>query len=205
MEDRDVRDETGGAALARHGSSMRTNVSSQVINGPRLKSPLRSRLVRTFIALSLLVVAPLAAQDDGATVGDKAAIVTVAGLDGTPVRVGHTPGKRAAVIEFWATWCELCRELLPRVREAQRRFGDRVDFYGVNVTVNESKARVQRYVTSERPPWVTLYDEKGVAVRAFKAPATSYVVIVDRNGIIRYVGSGGEQDLSGELAKVVGK
>lgn len=168
-------------------------------------------IVARGISLSLtfcvttLITSPLHAQDDGAVVGAKAPVVMVTDLAGTPVRVGHVQGKRAALIEFWATWCELCQELLPRVRQAQQRFGDRVDFYGVNVTVNESKTRVQRYVARERPPWVTLYDERGVAVRAFKAPATSYVVIVDRTGVIRYVGSGGTQDLSAELAKVVGR
>ncbi len=163
---------------------------------------------RLFASLTLLTsswIVPLRAQTEGATVGTKAPVVMVSDLSGKMVRVGHVQGKRAAVIEFWATWCELCKELLPRVRAAQQRFGDRVDFYGVNVTVNESKARVQRYVAREKPPWVTLYDERGVAVRAFKAPATSYVVIVDRDGMIRYVGSGGTQDLAAELALVVGQ
>jgi thiol-disulfide isomerase/thioredoxin len=163
---------------------------------------------RLSLLAALILGAPLgslSAQDDGATVGAKAPVVMVNDLAGTPVRVGHVPGKRAAVIEFWATWCELCAELLPRVRQAQQRFGDRVDFYGVNVTVNESKARVERYLAKERPPWVTVYDDRGVAVRAFKAPATSYVVIVDREGVIRYVGSGGTQDLAAELAKLFKK
>ena len=182
MADTTARHETGGAPSAARGYSL-----------------------VTILLLSLLAISPIYAQDDGAAVGAKAPIVMVKDLAGKPVRVGHVPGKRAAVIEFWATWCELCKELLPRVRLAQERFGDRVDFYGVNVTVNESKARVQRYVAQQKPPWVTVYDERGVAVRAFKAPATSYVVIVDREGIIRYVGSGGTQDLAAELAKIVGK
>lgn len=157
------------------------------------------------LAAVLLLAPAVARAQDEATVGEKAPVVTVADLDGAPVRVGHVPGKRAAVIEFWATWCDLCKELLPRVRTAAQRYGDRVDFYGVNVTVNESKARVKRYVAAEKPPFRTVYDDGGVAARAFKAPATSYVVIVDAKGVIRYVGSGGTQDLSAELAKVVGK
>ena len=36
-------------------------------------------------------------------------------------------------------------------------------------------------------------------------PATSYVVIVDAKGMVRYTGSGGTQALSAELAKVVAK
>ncbi len=145
------------------------------------------------------------AQDEGATVGSVAPVVSVPDLSGTAMRIGSYPGKRPALIEFWATWCDVCKALLPRVRAAHAQYGDRVDFYGVNVTVNESQSRVARYVTREHPPWVTLFDAKGVAVRAFKAPATSYVVIVDRAGVIRYVGSGATQDLSSELAKVVAR
>lgn len=151
-------------------------------------------------ALTLLAVAPGAAQ----AVGDKAAVVTVPDLDGKPVPLAVTPGRKAMVIEFWATWCEVCDALLPRMRDANARYKGRVDFYGVNVTVNESKARVQRFVAQHALPFRTLYDARGVAVRAYAAPATSYVVIVDAAGTIRYVGSGATQDISGELKKVVG-
>lgn len=173
-----------------------------------MNSPSLFRCARTvLLALLLCSVSwrTARAQDDGATVGSVAPIVSVPDLAGTPTRIGSFPGKRPALIEFWATWCDVCKELLPRVRAAHAAYGDRVDFYGVNVTVNESRSRVARYVTREHPPWVTLFDARGVAVRAFKAPATSYVVIVDRSGVIRYAGSGGTQDLSAELAKVVAK
>ncbi|MEP6590328.1 MAG: TlpA disulfide reductase family protein [Gemmatimonadota bacterium] len=184
-------DACNGAALAPHRSPLRSG-----IRPPRMSRGL---------AVALLLCAPvpaLHAQDEGATIGSKAPVVSVPDLAGTSVRLGSFPGRRPALIEFWATWCDVCKELLPRVRAAHAAYGDRVDFYGVNVTVNESRSRVERYVTRERPPWVTLFDERGVAVRAFKAPATSYVVIVDRTGTIRYAGSGGTQDLSAELAKV---
>jgi thiol-disulfide isomerase/thioredoxin len=151
----------------------------------------------------LLCVARLPAQ--APTVGQQAPVVTVADLDGKPVRVGLTAGKRGAVVEFWATWCELCRALLPEMRAAQKRFGDRVDFYGVNVTVNDGKEHVRRYVADNHPPFVTVYDDRGVAVRAFGAVATSYVVIIDRNGRVAYTGDGAQQHIAAELAKLAGK
>jgi predicted transcriptional regulator len=88
---------------------------------------------------------------------------------------------------------------------AHQKYGDRVDFYGVNVTVNESRARVKRYIAEHHLPFVPVYDEKGVAVRAFGAPATSYIVILDKTGHVSYIGSGADQNISAELAKVVGK
>lgn len=152
------------------------------------------------IAIAMALGTPALAQG----VGDKAPMVKVANLDGNAIPIAVTAGRKAMVIEFWATWCEVCEALLPRMRAAQTRYGSQVDFFGVNVTVNESRARVGRFVAEHRLPFIVLYDNGGVAVRAYSAPATSHVVIVDAAGVIRYVGSGASQDISGELAKVVG-
>ena len=157
------------------------------------------------IVLTLMISAsvPLAAQAPG--VGDTAPVVTVADLDGKPVRIGVGAAKHPVIIEFWATWCEVCRALLPAMRAARKQYGDRVDFYGVNVTVNERKERVQQYVTKNQPPFLTLYDDRGVATRAFGAMATSYVVIIDKHGKVAYTGEGSDQKISAELARVVGR
>lgn len=155
--------------------------------------------------LALTLAAPLAAQQRPPGVGDLAPVVMVNDLDGQPVRVGVAPGKRGAVIEFWATWCEVCAALMPKVEAAHAKYGDRVDFIGVNVTVNDSRARVVRYLAQHQPPFRTVYDTAGASQRAFGASTTSYVVIVDASGRIRYTGTGSSQDLMGELAKVVGK
>lgn len=144
---------------------------------------------------------PVAAQAPAP--GMKAPSITVAALDGRSVTIDAAAAGRPAVIEFWATWCSVCDELLPQMRTAHAQFKDRVDFYGVNVTVNESRARVERWVAREQPPYRTLYDERGTAVRAFEAPTTSYVVIIDAMGTVRYTGSGGAQAIAAEVAKVV--
>ena len=160
--------------------------------------------MKSIMLLALLFGAtPLAAQRKSPVVGDVAPVVTVNDLDGHPVRLAVTPGKRGMVIEFWATWCEVCAALMPNVQAAATKFGDRVDFIGVNVTVNDSKSRVERYVAQHHPPFRTVYDTAGVSQRAFGATTTSYVVIVDATGRIRYTGTGDKQDLVAELGKVV--
>ena len=50
-----------------------------------------------------------------------------------------------------------------------------------------------------------VYDDRGVAVRAFGAVATSYVVIIDHNGRVAYTGDGADQNIPAELAKVLAK
>jgi thiol-disulfide isomerase/thioredoxin len=153
--------------------------------------------------LGLLVGSrPAAAQEAGLAVGARAPVVAVKDLDGKSVDLGQYIGHKPVLLEFWATWCEVCRALMPTVRAAHQEFGDRVEFFGVNVTVNQTPERVRRYVATEHPPFRTLYDEDGVSTRAYQAPTTSYIVIVDRAGKVAYTGTGSTQDLATALRAV---
>lgn len=146
--------------------------------------------------------APISAQESGIPVGSAAPAVKVNDLEGKPVDLGQFIGKRALFLEFWATWCELCEELLPRVRAAQAAYGSEVEFIGVNVTVNQSPERVRKYLETHKPGFHTLYDDKGTSIRAYQVPATSYVVIVDRAGKVAYTGSGGAQEFDRVLQRI---
>jgi peroxiredoxin len=157
------------------------------------------------LALLLLTIglaAQVAAQEAGLALGTKAPAVTVKDLEGSPVDLGRYLGRQPLFLEWWATWCEQCDALLPRVRAAHRELGGKVAFFGINVAVNQSPERVRRYVESSKPPFRTLYDEEGESTRAYAAPATSYVVIVDRAGRVAYTGTGGDQEFLGALRKV---
>jgi thiol-disulfide isomerase/thioredoxin len=150
-----------------------------------------------------MIGTPLRAQESGIAVGSKAPAVVVHDLDGKPVDLGAFIGKKPVLLEFWATWCERCEALLPRVRAAHAEFGDRVEFFGVNVAVNQSPDRVRRWVKSNTPPFRPLYDDEGTSTRAYEAPTTSFVVVVDRAGKVAYTGTGGTQDISRVLRTVV--
>jgi thiol-disulfide isomerase/thioredoxin len=158
-----------------------------------------------FCAGSITVAGNIRAQESGIAVGSAAPAVSVRDLDGNTVDLGQYIGKKPMLLEFWATWCELCEELLPRIRAAKAAYGSAVEFIGINVTVNQTPARVQRYLQEHQPPFRTLYDDEGASTRAYQVPATSYVVIVDRAGKVAYTGSGGTQDLDTPLRRVTRK
>jgi thiol-disulfide isomerase/thioredoxin len=157
------------------------------------------------LVVSLLVLgnsSRLAAQDTALKVGDPAPRVAVHDLNGMPVDLGRFVGSRPLFLEFWATWCESCRELLPHVQAARKTFGGKVEFIGINVAVSQSPDGVRKYLAQHDPDFRTLYDDEGTSTRAYQVPATSYVVIVDRSGRIAYTGVGGTQSFDRVLDAV---
>ncbi len=165
---------------------------------------IRHALLPAAAALGLLSgpAALLSAQDAPPGVGDPAPVVTIPDLSGTRVDLGRYLGRQPVFLEFWATWCPLCKAMMPRVRAARERYGKQVAFVGVNVAVNQTPERVRRYVQKEHPPFQVLYDDDGVSQRAYDPPSTSYVVIVNRAGKIVYTGVGSDQKFEDALQQV---
>jgi len=154
------------------------------------------------VLLLVAVAGQALAQDEGIALGARAPAVVVNDIDGKPVNLADYIGKKPILLEFWATWCSVCEELLPKVKAAHAMYGEKVVFLGVNVTVNQTPERVRRWIANNDPPYRTLYDDKGVSTRAYEAPVTSYIVIVDAAGKVAYTGTGADQDLAGALARV---
>jgi thiol-disulfide isomerase/thioredoxin len=151
----------------------------------------------------LFLVAPAHAQDLGIEVGARAPIVAVQSLDGKPIDLGKYIGKTPMLIEFWATWCPNCRELMPTLLDVEKKYGQKVKFVALAVAINQSPERVRRFLAAHPLPHDTFYDADGKAAGAFDAPATSYVVVLDKTGKVVYTGLGGKQDLDAAIRKAL--
>jgi thiol-disulfide isomerase/thioredoxin len=154
-------------------------------------------------ATAFFAPSPVVAQDLGIEVGARAPAVTVNALDGKPVDLGQYIGKTPMLIEFWATWCPNCRELMPALLDVEKKYGKRVKFVALAVAINQSPERVRRFLAAHPLPHETFYDTEGKAAGAFDAPATSYVVVLDKTGKVVYTGLGGKQDLAAALKKAL--
>jgi len=139
----------------------------------------------------------------GIPVGETPPAVTLESLNGESVALSQWIGKKPVIVEFWATWCPICAELLPRMEAAQRKFGDRAEFLVVAVAVNQSKNSVRRHLERHPMPFTFLWDGNGAAVRAFQAPSTSYIAVLDAKGHVVYTGVGADQEIDAAIDKAV--
>jgi thiol-disulfide isomerase/thioredoxin len=113
-------------------------------------------------------------------------------LDGNVVSAESLRGN-VAVLAFWATWCEPCREELPLLqRVADSYQGKGVRFLGVNTDrdmwvvrpfLDDLGVRIETVLTVGEADW----EEKA---RAFRVGAIPALLVIDREGNVRYTESG---------------
>lgn len=159
----------------------------------------------TALALGLVAFAArLSAQDIGLEIGSVAPGAKVETLDGRAADLADYVGKKPVLMEFWATWCGNCSQLEPTMKAMHAKYGTRMAFIGVAVSVNQSPERIKAYVAKHDLPWIQLFDRMGHASGAYDAPATSYVVVLDASGKVVYTGLGGKQDLEPAIRTALG-
>ncbi len=156
------------------------------------------------LAAALGLPGVVTAQGVGPARGTEAPAAALEDLEGNPVQIlDYLPSGKPALIEFWASWCEQCEALQPKLDRIAARYGERLSMVAVAVAVSQSVRRVKRHLEGHDPGYPYLWDARGEAVRAYNALTTAVVVILDAGGKVVYAGVGPGQDLEAEVAKLL--
>ena len=160
-------------------------------------------------ALTLLMIAALPgvshAQEAGIALGLRAPDAAVETLDGQPTQLAQFMGARPVLLEFWATWCPLCRQLEPSMHAIRQKYAGRVTFVNVGITSNQTPGKQRKYAADKGIAGEFVFDRSDRAATAYHVPNPSYIVIIDRAGTVVYTGVGGTQPVDSVIARVVGE
>jgi len=92
---------------------------------------------------------------------------------------------KVVVLEFWASWCSVCRYMVPTMNEWQARFGPQgvvvlgVTVDSVSVATNAANQLGMDYALAS--------DAEGEATRAYAANSIPALYIIDQRGTVREV------------------
>lgn len=150
-----------------------------------------------------LLPAATGAQEKGLRIGDRAPTAIVQSLDGKPVDLAQFVGKTPVLIEFWATWCPLCRQLEPTIKALHDKYEGKLEIVHLVVPQNQTPERAREYVQRRGLPGHFFFDADGAAYKAFAAYHTSYIVVLDRNGVVVHSEDGTAQDLETAVTKAI--
>lgn len=116
------------------------------------------------------------------------------GSAGTNVRLSALRG-HPVVLNFWATWCQPCRDEFPVLDAAFRKYRqtDNLEVIGINIQDGSTPAQVQTFIGEMGvvfPIWLTGAEDFRVE-KDFKIQAMPTTFFIDREGIIRQIRIGG--------------
>jgi thiol-disulfide isomerase/thioredoxin len=123
-------------------------------------------------------------------------------LQGREVDVAADAGV-VRLVDFWATWCEPCREQLPALERMRRELGPRgLSVYAVSF--DEDPAQIPRFLEAMPVGFRVLWDRGGAAwATRYDLSRLPTTLLVDRRGIIRFVHEGYDEAIAGEARRQV--
>jgi len=110
--------------------------------------------------------------------------LALAGLDGSRQDLKEQRG-RVVLVNFWATWCEPCREEMPSIQRLQDRLRGK-PFTVLLVNVDEPEARVRRYLTDANLNLPVLLDRNKQTTREWGVRVMPTSFIIGPDGRTRY-------------------
>ena len=97
--------------------------------------------------------------------------------------VGGTREK-AVILNFWASWCDPCREEAPELNKLAMKYSEVLDVYGINVTSQDYKPNAERFVQKYMLAFPVMYDLKGEIFDKYNGAVFPTNVLIDKYGMI---------------------
>jgi len=135
-------------------------------------------------------------------------------MTGKPVALQDYVGKKVVMLEFWATWCDICKREMPALVRLYGTWKDR-GFELVSIVLPSGNVdEIRKLVREKRLNYPVLLDsDLKVATKLYGlAGPIPLKVVIDHRGVIRYTHVGdyppGEEELPfviEDLLKEMGK
>lgn len=131
------------------------------------------------------LVATLAgAAELKAWAGGPAPALALNDIDGRAHRLSDYRGQ-VILVNFWATWCEPCREEMPSIQNLKEKLAGK-PFAVLAVNLDEPESRIRRYLSQANVDFAVLLDPEGRAAKAWKARILPASFVIGPDGRVRY-------------------
>jgi thiol-disulfide isomerase/thioredoxin len=151
----------------------------------------------------MLSGAPFTPPSDSEMVGKPAPEFAMRDVEGREYTLAGLKGK-PVLLDFWATWCEPCRESMPHVQKLYEQFKDK-GLVVLGVDTNEAAEKARKYFEDNKYSFASLLGSGNDVIEKYSAHSIPRLVLIDKDGVVRYThtGWGTGMDLTPEVKKLV--
>ncbi len=177
---------------------------SRAAPGDRLPVVLRRGTSERILAVKVRAMPSREGVLRMAYVGAKApALQQLQSAQGSPATSWSGYRGKVVVLEFWATWCQVCSMLVPTLNDWQHKFsGQGVEFLGVSA---ESVPTIVGRAPQLGIEYPLASDHTAKTTQAYRASALPTVFVVDKKGVIRDMMIGYDEAQLAKLERLVAR
>lgn len=122
----------------------------------------------------------------GLEVGNKAPNFVLATLEGKKLSLWEFAGKKAVILNFWATWCPPCKKEMPLLQRYYEKFDqDSSNLEILAINMQEDPALVKEWIKDFSMTYTILLDPAEQAKSSYNIYAKPTTFFIDKTGIIR--------------------
>lgn len=137
-----------------------------------------------------------------AEIGQPAPNFKLPDLTGQQVSLDQFKGK-VVLLDLWATWCGPCRMTMPVVENLQKEFSGSMVLLAVNL--QDSRDDVRDYIRAQGIHSRVLLDQEGNVGAMYGAETIPREILIDKQGIIRFVMPGYGPQMASQLRAQISK
>ncbi|MBI5117525.1 TlpA family protein disulfide reductase [Candidatus Poribacteria bacterium] len=123
----------------------------------------------------------------GVREGDPAPDFSLATIDGQSFTLSSFRGKKVVLLDFWATWCNVCKKELPTINKDYKKYRQR-GYEVLSIVLNANDMEGIRRVKEEKAiEFPILLDSKWDVSKLYGLEGPIPVmVVIDAKGIVRF-------------------
>ena len=97
---------------------------------------------------------------------------------------------KVVLVDFWASWCGPCKESMPHVIAAEKKFRDR-GFRVIGISLDQNRADMDAFIKEKGMPWPQHFDGgmfESPLVSKYYIYGIPMMFLIDRKGTVREIG-----------------
>jgi cytochrome c biogenesis protein CcmG/thiol:disulfide interchange protein DsbE len=109
---------------------------------------------------------------------------------------------QVVIVDFWATWCEPCRQSFPAYQKLGAELGRGLVVIGISQ--DDDPKGIAAFVSDTGAKFPIVWDDGKSVAKAYDPPTMPTAFVVDKSGIVRFVHVGyrpGDEDTLAEEAR----
>lgn len=139
----------------------------------------------TAAAAALLITSYVCALDEGA----RAPALRGQSLAGNQTLDLSQHRGSVVVVDFWASWCEPCRDAMPALDRIYQRYRSN-GLVVIGVSVDRTADNARSFLSERRVSFPSVLDTDQSIARAYRPPTMPSSYVIDQRGVVRHVHSG---------------